>query len=148
MNGMNWTSFRTWGSDVGQFMNLSGISVDSAGRIYVMDRGNNRLVRMDDMHGTNWTTMSGIGSGVGQFAQYVAPVAFDASGRIYVADTGNKQIVRMDDMSGTNWTTLTQSPVINTYIYSLQSPIGVPSTRPAGFTSPMRSIISRRLFAS
>src|SRR5258706_16442447 len=112
MNAMNWTSFGTWGSDVGQFMNLSGISVDSAGRIYVMDTGNNRLVRMDDMHGTNWTTMNGIGSGVGQFAQYVAPVAFDASGRIYVADTGNKQIVPMDDRNGTNWTTLTQSPVI------------------------------------
>jgi hypothetical protein len=125
MNGTNWTSFGTWGSDVGQFMDLSGISVDSSGRIYVMDTGNNRLVRMDDMNGTNWTTMSGIGSGVGQFAQYVAPVAFDASGRIYVADAGNKQIVRMDDMNGTNWTTLTQSPVINTYIYSLQSPVGV-----------------------
>jgi len=125
MNGTNWTSFGTWGSDVGQFMNLSGISVDSAGRIYVMDTGNNRLVRIDDINGTNWTTISGIGSGVGQFAQYVAPVAFDASGRIYVADAGNGRLVRMDDMNGTNWTTLTQSPVINTYIYSLQSPIGV-----------------------
>src|SRR6266852_1743060 len=125
MNGTNWTSFGTSGSAVGQFMNPSGISIDSAGRIYVMDTGNNQLVRMDDMNGTNWTAMNGIGSGVGQFAQYVAPVAFDASGRIYVADAGNKQIVRMDDMNGTNWTTLTQSPVINSYIYSLQSPIGV-----------------------
>ena len=125
MNGTNWTSFGTWGSDVGQFMDLSGISVDSTGRIYVMDTGNSRLVRMDDMSGTNWTSMSGIGSGIGQFAQYVAPVAFDASGRIYVADTGNRQIVRMDDMNGTNWTALKQSPVINSYIYSLQSPIGV-----------------------
>src|SRR5256885_8888290 len=52
----------------------------------------------------------------------VAPVAFDASGRIYVADSGNGRLVRMDDMNGTNWTTLTQSPVINGYIYSLQSP--------------------------
>src|SRR5216683_1307325 len=125
MNGTNWTSFGTSGSAVGQFMNPSGISIDSAGRIYVMDTGNNQLVRMDDMNGTNWTAMNGIGSGVGQFAQYVAPVAFDASGRIYVADAGNGRLVRMDDMNGTNWTTLTQSPVINTYIYSLQSPIGV-----------------------
>src|SRR6266403_1332297 len=125
MNGTNWTTFGTSGSAVGQFMNPSGISVDSAGRIYVMDTGNNQLVRMDDMNGTNWTVMSGIGSGVGQFAQYVAPIAFDASGRIYVADSGNGRLVRMDDMNGTNWTTLTQSPVINGYIYSLQSPIGV-----------------------
>ena len=116
MNGTNWTTFGTSGSAVGQFMNPSGISVDSAGRIYVMDTGNNQLVRMDDMNGTNWTVMSGIGSGVGQFAQYVAPVAFDASGRIYVADSGNGRLVRMDDMNGTNWTTLTQSPVINGYI--------------------------------
>jgi hypothetical protein len=84
-----------------------------------MDTGNNRLVRIDDMNGTNWTTMSGIGAGVGQFAQYVAPVAFDASGRIYVADAGNRRLVRMDDMNGTNWTTLTQSLVINSYIYPL-----------------------------
>jgi sugar lactone lactonase YvrE len=131
MNGTNWTSFGTWGSGVGQFMDLSGISIDSAGRIYVMDTGNSRLVRMDDMNGTNWTVMSAVGSGVGQFAQYVAPVAFDASGRIYVADGGNRRIVRMDDMNGTNWTTLTQSPVINSYIYSLQSPVGV-AVDPAG----------------
>jgi len=131
MNGTNWTTFGTSGSAVGQFMNPSGISIDSAGRIYVMDTGNNQLVRMDDMNGTNWTVMSGIGSGVGQFAQYVAPVAFDASGRIYVADSGNGRLVRMDDMNGTNWTTLTQSPVIGGYIYSLQSPSGV-AVDPAG----------------
>jgi hypothetical protein len=118
MHGTNWTSFGTRGSGVGQFMNPSAISVDSLGKIYVMDTGNNRLVRMDDMHGTNWTTMSGL-------TQYVSPVAFDASGRIYVADPGNKRVVRMDDLKGTNLTTLTQSPVINGYIYSLVSPIGV-----------------------
>src|SRR5260370_16156199 len=131
MNGRNWTSFGTSGSGVGQFMNPSSISVDSAGRIYVMDTGNNQLVRMDDLNGTNWTTLNAVGSGVGQFAKYSAPVAFDASGRIYVADGGNRRIVRMDDMNGTNWTTLTQSPAINGYIYSLQSPSGV-AVDPAG----------------
>src|SRR5216683_2132850 len=125
LDGTNLISYGTQGSDVGQFYGAYGIALDSAGRIYVADTYNSRVVRMDDMNGTNWTAMNGIGSGVGQFAQYVAPVAFDASGRIYVADAGNKQIVRMDDMNGTNWTTLTQSPVINSYIYSLQSPIGV-----------------------
>src|SRR5437879_9537740 len=125
MNGTNWTSFGTYGSDAGQFSNPSGISIDAAGRIYVMDEGNSRLVRIDDMNGANWTTFSGTGSGVGQFAQYASPVAFDASGRVYVADTGNRRIVRMNDMSGANWATLTQSPVINSYIFSFGSPIGV-----------------------
>jgi sugar lactone lactonase YvrE len=125
MNGINWTSFGARGSDIGQFLNPMAVSIDGAGAIYVMDTGNNRLVRMDDMTGANWTTFSGIGSGVGQFAQYAAPVAFDAGGRIYVADAGNRRIVRMDDMDGTNWTTLTQSPVMNGYIFSFGSPIGV-----------------------
>lgn len=49
----------------------------------------------------------------------------DAAGKIYIADTGNKRIVRMDDMTGTNWTVLTQSPVINGYIYSFGSPAHV-----------------------
>jgi sugar lactone lactonase YvrE len=130
-NGTNWTTFGVWGSGVGQFMDLAGISIDASGRIYVMDTGNNRLVRIDDMNGTNWTAITGLGSGVGQFAQFSAPVAFDSSGRIYVADTGNRRIVRMDDMNATNWVTLTQSPNINGYIYSMQSPIGV-AVDPAG----------------
>src|SRR6267143_533692 len=125
LNGTNLISYGTQGSDVGQFYGANSIALDSAGRVYIADTYNSRVVRIDDMNGTNWTTISGIGSGVGQFAQYVAPVAFDASGRIYAADAGNGRLVRMDDMNGTNWTTLTQSPVINTYIYSLQSPIGV-----------------------
>src|SRR3989442_8518406 len=133
MNGTNWTSFGTYGSDIGQFNDPSSVSIDAAGGIYVMDTGNARLVRMDDMNGANWTTFSGIGSGVGQFAQYVAPVAFDASGRIYVADTGNSRIVRMDDMDGANWATLTQSPVIYIYIYSLGSPIGFAVSSAGGF---------------
>ena len=118
MHGTNWTSFGTRGSGVDQFTDPSAISVDSLGRIYVMDTGNNRLVRMDDMHGTNWTTMSGL-------TQYVSPVAFDASGQIYAADPGSKGIVRMDDLKGTNRATLTQSPAINGYFYTFQSPIAV-----------------------
>src|SRR5947209_8183672 len=99
LNGTNLISYGTQGSDVGQFYGAYGIAVDSAGRIYVADTYNARIVRIDDMNGTNWTTLSGIGS-------------------------GNRRIVRMDDTSGTNWTTLTQSPVIGMYIFSFGSPIG------------------------
>src|SRR6267143_1364581 len=125
LNGSNLISYGTQGGDVGQFYGAYGIALDSAGRIYVADTYNARIVRIDDMNGANWASFSGTGSDVGQFAQYVAPVAFDASGRIYVADTGNRRIVRMDDMTGANWATLTQSPVINSYIFSFGSPIGV-----------------------
>ncbi len=89
-----------------------------------MDTGNSRLVRMDDMSGTNWLTFDSVGSGVNQFASFVS-VAVDAANRIYVADGGNQRIVRMDDMTGANWTELSQSPVINSYIYSFSSPVAV-----------------------
>src|SRR5882762_9697747 len=124
LNGTNLITYGTQGSDVGQFYGAYGIALDSAGRIYIADTYNGRIVRIDDMNGTNWTSFGMSGSGVGQFMN-LSGISVDSTGRIYVMDTGNKQIVRMDDMNGTNWTTLTQSPVINTYIYSLQSPIGV-----------------------
>src|SRR5712664_2207277 len=124
LDGTNLISYGTQGSDVGQFYGAYGIALDSAGRIYVADTYNSRVVRIDDMNGTNWTTFGTSGSAVGQFMN-PSGISVDSAGRIYVMDTGNNQLVRMDDMNGTNWTTLTQSPVINSYIYSLQSPIGV-----------------------
>ena len=70
MNGTNWTSYGgTCGSGRGQFYDPSGIAVDSAGKIYVMDTGNSRVVRIDDMTGANWVSYGSVGSGVGQFSQ-------------------------------------------------------------------------------
>ncbi len=51
MNGTNWTSFGTHGSGTGQFISPQSISIDPAGRIWVLDNGNGRLIRMDDMNG-------------------------------------------------------------------------------------------------
>jgi len=125
MKGTNWTTYGTYGPGVGQFQDPQYLSIDSTGRIYVMDTGNSRLVRMDDMTGKNWAAFNGVGSGVGQLSSYIAPAAFDSTGRIYIADSGNGRIVRMDDMNGTNWTSLSQSPVINGYIFSFGDPVGV-----------------------
>lgn len=125
MNGTNWTSYGACGSGPGQFYDPAGIAVDSAGRIYVMDSGNCRIVRIDDMNGANWISYGTAGSGVGQFSQYLQSVAVDASARIYVPDTGNLRLIRIDDMSGTNWTVLTQSPPVNGASYSFQSPAAV-----------------------
>src|SRR6266436_5587783 len=124
LNGTNLISYGTQGSDVGQFYGAYGIALDSVGRIYIADTYNGRVVRIDDMNGTNWTSFGTWGSDVGQFMN-PSGISVDSAGRIYVMDTGNNQLVRMDDMNGTNWTVMSQSPVINSYIYSLQSPIGV-----------------------
>ncbi len=59
--------------------------------IFVVDAGNNRIVRMDDMAGAGWTTLGSGGSGVNQFVS-PAGIAVDRAGRIYVVDTGNHRI--------------------------------------------------------
>jgi len=78
--------------------------VDTAGKIYVVDTVNDRIVRMDDMSGTNFTALGSLGSGAGQFDNPYA-MFIDPSGTIYVADTNNGRIARFDDLSGANWTT-------------------------------------------
>jgi sugar lactone lactonase YvrE len=105
MGGTSWTAFGTEGSGEGQFRYPAGIWLDEAGRIYVADFDNFRIVRMDDMSGTNWTTLGRYGSGEGEFVNPCG-ICVDRQGRIHVADQGNDRIVRMDDMSGTNWTTI------------------------------------------
>jgi sugar lactone lactonase YvrE len=112
ISGGGFVSFGTVGSSTDEFMGPWGVSVDTSGRIYVADEGNQRIVRIDDMTGTGWTTLGTLGYMPGQF---FAPTGIfvDATDRIYVSDFGgsidsggDNRIDRMDDMSGTNWTTL------------------------------------------
>jgi hypothetical protein len=126
ITGANWTTLGTCGSGAKQFSTggLADIAVDSSGRIYVADPGNGRIDRFDDMSGTNWTTFGTAGSGTDQLSG-AQGVAVDAADKIYIADAGNKRLVRIDDMTGTNWIALTQSPVINTYIYLFGAPAHV-----------------------
>ena len=74
------------------------------GYIYVLDGGNSRIIRMNDMTGAGWTTFGTAGSGVNQFSGGNG-IAVDTSNRIYIADSGNSRIVRINDMTGAGWTT-------------------------------------------
>lgn len=73
------------GSGLGRFLHPEQIWVDSEGRIYVADRGNNRIIRMDDMRGLGWTEMDN---------HFLEPrgVAFHGK-RLYISDTGNNRIL-------------------------------------------------------
>jgi sugar lactone lactonase YvrE len=88
-----------------QFSWPSGLAVDRAGNIYVMDAGN-QLIRKLTASGTHWmvTTLAGqagvpgSNDGTGQAARFsgftgnVAGIAVDRAGNVYVADAGNKVI--------------------------------------------------------
>jgi len=123
ITGAGWITFGSCGAGANQFSTggLSDIALDSSGRLYAADPGNGRAVRFDDMTGANWISFGTAGSGTNQLSG-AQGVAVDAAGKIYIADGGNKRLVRIDDMTGTNWTVLTQSPVINGYIYLFGSP--------------------------
>ena len=70
--------------------------------IYVADRGNSRIVQMNDISGAGWIVHGTSGSGVKQFS-FPRGLFVDTAGRIYVADTDNHRIVRMNDISGEGW---------------------------------------------
>jgi len=71
MTGAGWVTLGTPGSGVNQFncntLQMGGIFVDTAGRIFVVDASNHRIVRIDDMTGAGWTTFGSSGTGVDQF---------------------------------------------------------------------------------
>jgi sugar lactone lactonase YvrE len=84
-----------------RFDQPSGVSVDSAGKLYVADTGN-ATIRKVTLIGTNWvvTTLAGladvVGSadGMGSAARFYGPTALavDKAGYIYVADASNHSI--------------------------------------------------------
>jgi streptogramin lyase len=105
MTGASWTTLGHQGAGVKEFFGPSALFVDVAGRIYVADSQNNRIVRMDDMTGAGWVTLGAPGFEVNHFSSPQG-IFVDGAGRIYVADSQNHRIVRMDDMTGAGWTTV------------------------------------------
>lgn len=105
MNGEGWSV----GPSV-QGRSLSGpyhLATDSAGRIYVADRDNLRIVRMDDLAGNGWQSFSGVaGTAIcGELVDGLGclkAIAVDASGRIYM--TADASVIRINSMNGDGWT--------------------------------------------
>ena len=106
---------RALGTSANTLKTPRGLAVDAAGRLYVADLDNNRVLRFDgaSTQATNGpdadrvfgqTDFAGNGGnpwGSGQANTLSAPndVAVDAAGRLYVADAGNNRVLRFDGAS-------------------------------------------------
>jgi DNA-binding beta-propeller fold protein YncE len=96
-----------------QFYNPAGIAVDSAGIVYVADRGNYRIRKID--RNSNVTTLAGSTQGFlnaqGTAAQFdfVGELAVNSAGIVYVLDTNIHRIRKIDTSS--NVTTFAGSGV-------------------------------------
>ena len=89
-------NFGSLGSGSGQFNYPAGVTVDSAGNVYVADYNNSRIERFNPTNfaGT-FTSFGSLGSGSGQFT-YLYGVTVDSAGKVYVADTVNHRIDRFN----------------------------------------------------
>lgn len=86
------------GSGNGQFLEATGVAVDSAGNVYVADQNNQRIQKFNST-GTFLAKWGSNGSADGQL-KGPQGIAIDSSDNVYVVDTGNDRIQKFDT-SGT-----------------------------------------------
>lgn len=80
------------GSNANQFDDPRGIFVDESLRLYVADRGNNRI-QCFEFNKSNGTTVVGKGTGTIELSEPTA-VVLDADANLFIVDSENHRVVR------------------------------------------------------
>jgi hypothetical protein len=101
--GNTWTALGNKGTGRFEFQSPHGITATAAGRLYIADTGNHRIICMDNINGDNWFTFGTQGSGRNNF-NFPENIFVDRD-YIYIADRGNHRIVRITALDGSDWTT-------------------------------------------
>ena len=86
---------------VGRMKQPSGLACDSAGRVVVADRGNDRVVLVDASTGKT-TALDSSDSDIGSL-HHPMGVALTDGGELIVADTGNRRIVFATSLEKPAW---------------------------------------------
>ncbi len=89
------THVRTIGSEgagAGQFLNPTGVALDGAGHIVVVDCGNNRVQVRRFSDGTHVRSFGSYGSANGQLNGPYGGIAFASDGCIVVSDSSNHRV--------------------------------------------------------
>jgi tripartite motif-containing protein 71 len=90
----NGTFIAMWGSTGladGEFINSSGIVVDSKNNVFVGDYGENNRIQKFDKNGNFITKWGSTGTGDGQFQSLIG-IRIDSKGLVYVADSHNSRV--------------------------------------------------------
>lgn len=120
--GSSWASFSLTFQGLVQTLNTggsitlsspSGIVVDAAGDVYVVDTGNNRIVEVSAQGVASVVSITGLSPALSS----PTGIAIDGSGDLYVADTGNNLVVEI--------TAAGAGSAISTGSVTLGSPKGV-----------------------
>lgn len=102
--GGPWVRLGMQGTGDGEFTRPAATAFDPFGRLLVVDSGNHRLVRVDDIGGSNWVSYGRAGvTGAGRFAD-PRGIAVDGGGRIWITDPGARRVTAIDDLDGSGWT--------------------------------------------